>query len=212
MATHLAQHADQYHSWDEWVPQERLRKLTDDNKELANNLKKDMDAQRRAASGKPPSTSTKKRALGSDLTNSSARGSEDRSSVAPMPPRGTKRGREIEGIDRVSAVFLLIVWKFWFYRLRVGSRMALQAAAAAAAAQAHLDKQTTSFCPWSTLLRWLARVVLRISRHLARILRVLVKGRDVGFRAQPSSQPRRSRRSTPWNSRTNLTTAKPTSC
>ncbi|EME48859.1 hypothetical protein DOTSEDRAFT_67801 [Dothistroma septosporum NZE10] len=88
-------------TWDDWVPQERVRKLTDENKELAQNLKKDMDAQRRAQSGKPPSTSTKKRPFGSDLTGgSSARGSEDRSSVAPMPPRGTKRGRDIEGIDK----------------------------------------------------------------------------------------------------------------
>lgn len=64
-----------------------------------------MDAQRRAASGKPPLTSTKKRPFGSDLTGSSARGSEDRSSVAPQPPRGTKRSREIEGIDKVSQLF-----------------------------------------------------------------------------------------------------------
>ncbi|KAK5112048.1 hypothetical protein LTR62_004582 [Meristemomyces frigidus] len=87
-------------TWDDWVPQERLRKLTEENKELASNLKKDMDAQRRAASGKPASISTKKRPFGSELTASSARGSEDRSSVAPQPPRGTKRGREIEGIDK----------------------------------------------------------------------------------------------------------------
>jgi len=92
------------HSWDDWVPQERLRKFTDENKELASNLKKDMDAQRRAASGRPASTSTtKKRPYGSDLAGSSARGSEDRSSAVPQPPRGgTKRGREIEGIDKVS--------------------------------------------------------------------------------------------------------------
>ncbi|KAF2214604.1 hypothetical protein CERZMDRAFT_110225 [Cercospora zeae-maydis SCOH1-5] len=69
-------------TWDDWVPQERLRKFTDENKELAQNLKKDMDAQRRAASG------------------ISARGSEDRSSVAPPPPRGTKRSRDVEGIDK----------------------------------------------------------------------------------------------------------------
>ena len=89
--------------WDDWVPQERIRKLTDENKELANNLKKDMDAQRRAAAGKPPLMSaTKKRPYGSDLTASSMRGSEDRSSAAPPPPpRGVKRGREIEGIDKV---------------------------------------------------------------------------------------------------------------
>lgn len=96
--------ADRRHRWDDWVPQERLRKLTEENKELATNLKKDMDAQRRANSGKPPSMTMtgKKRPFGSDLTASSARGSEDRSSVAPMPPRGTKRGREMEGIDKAS--------------------------------------------------------------------------------------------------------------
>ena len=96
---------DQYNlnRWDDWVPQERLRKLTEENKELATNLKKDMDAQRRAATGKPASTSTtKKRAYGSDLTGSSARGSEDRSPAMPQVPRGTKRGREIEGVDKVS--------------------------------------------------------------------------------------------------------------
>jgi mortality factor 4-like protein 1 len=62
-----------------------------------------MDAQRRATSGKPSmATATKKRGLGSDAPGSSARGSEDRSSVAPPPPpRGTKRAREIEGIDKV---------------------------------------------------------------------------------------------------------------
>ena len=62
-----------------------------------------MDAQRRAASGKPSLASTsKKRGLGSEAPGSSARGSEDRSSVAPPPPpRGTKRAREIEGIDKV---------------------------------------------------------------------------------------------------------------
>ncbi|RMY76921.1 hypothetical protein D0863_01653 [Hortaea werneckii] len=88
-------------TWDDWVPQERLRKFTDENKELASNLKKEMDAQRRATTGKPLPASTKKRVYGSDAAGSSARGSEDRSSVAPQPPKGTKRGRtEIEGIDK----------------------------------------------------------------------------------------------------------------
>jgi mortality factor 4-like protein 1 len=107
------------------VPQERLRKLTEENKELASNLKKGMDAQRRAASGKPASISTniKKRPYGSDLTGSSARGSEDRSSAVPQPPRGTKRGREIEGIDKVSSFMsncvwsclLLLLWVTWIH-------------------------------------------------------------------------------------------------
>lgn len=87
------------------MPQERVRKLTEENKELANNLKKDMDAQRRAVT-KPSSVSTnKKRAYGSDLT-SSARGSEDRSSAVPQAPRGTKRGKETEGLDKVRVLTL----------------------------------------------------------------------------------------------------------
>ncbi|KAK3709355.1 Esa1p-associated factor [Vermiconidia calcicola] len=87
-------------TWDDWAPQERLRKLTEENKELASNLKKDMEAQRRAATSKPSITSHKKRPYGSELTGSSARGSEERSSAVPQAPRGTKRGREIEGIDK----------------------------------------------------------------------------------------------------------------
>lgn len=94
------------------MSQERIRKLTDENKELAANLRKDMDAQRRAASGKPSiASATKKRGLGSDAPGSSARGSEDRSSVAPPPPpRGTKRAREIEGIDKVRYCFIELYW------------------------------------------------------------------------------------------------------
>lgn len=94
----------QTHRWDDWVPQDRLRKLTEENLELSRNLRKEMDAQRRAAA-KPPAalSSTRKRAFGSELNpGSSARGSEERSSVAAPPPRGTKRGREYEGIDKVS--------------------------------------------------------------------------------------------------------------
>ena len=73
-----------------------------------------MDAQRRAATGKPLATSTKKRPYGSDLTGSSARDSEDRSSAVPQGPRGTKRGREIEGIDKVSQLLLIFHVVFAF--------------------------------------------------------------------------------------------------
>lgn len=107
--------ADKSRRWDDWVPENRLRKLTEENKELANNLKKEMDSQRRAAAGRPeaPPKSTKKRGFGSDLTGSSARGSEERSSAVPQQQsRGTKRGREFEGMDKVCAasfVFSLLV-------------------------------------------------------------------------------------------------------
>lgn len=87
-----------------------------------------MDAQRRAASGKPSLTSaSKKRGLGSDAPGSSARGSEDRSSVAPPPPpRGTKRAREIEGIDKVCAVIVFLICR----TLREFARCFLPTAAA----------------------------------------------------------------------------------
>lgn len=86
--------------WDDWVPQDRLRKLTDENKELAQNLKKEMDALRqRTAPPKAPTTSTKKKAAGSDL--SSGRGSEERHSSLPATGRGQKRGRDYE-IEKVG--------------------------------------------------------------------------------------------------------------
>lgn len=59
-----------------------------------------MDVQRRAIAKPVASVSHKKRPFGSDIAGSSARASEERSSVAP--PRGTKRGREYEGIEKVS--------------------------------------------------------------------------------------------------------------
>jgi mortality factor 4-like protein 1 len=64
-----------------------------------------MNAQRRAAA-KPMTatvTSTRKR----DLNTGSARGSEERTAPAAAPTRGTKRGREYEGIDKVSKYSLL---------------------------------------------------------------------------------------------------------
>ncbi|RMZ12313.1 hypothetical protein D0862_02703 [Hortaea werneckii] len=111
-------------TWDDWVPQERLRKFTDENKELASNLKKDMDAQRRATTGKPLPPSTKKRVYGSDAAGSSARGSEDRSSVAPQLPKGTKRGRtEIEGIDKSN--FQASAWLYLGLACQSTSRLTL---------------------------------------------------------------------------------------
>jgi len=60
-----------------------------------------MNAQRRAAAKPMTATVTRKR----DLNTGSARGSEER--TAPTAPtRGTKRGREYEGIDKVSGCFL----------------------------------------------------------------------------------------------------------
>ncbi|KAF2862624.1 MRG-domain-containing protein [Piedraia hortae CBS 480.64] len=85
-------------TWDDWVPTERLRKFTDENKELAANLKKDMEAQRKATNKSAASSGRKRH--GAALDVSSARGSEDRSSAAPAAP-SRKRGRDtMEGIDK----------------------------------------------------------------------------------------------------------------
>lgn len=87
--------------WDDWVPQDRLRKYNDENLELSKNLRQEMNAQRRAAAKPMTATVTRKR----DLNTGSARGSEERTAPA-APTRGTKRGREYEGIDKVSDCFL----------------------------------------------------------------------------------------------------------
>ncbi|KAI9849015.1 MAG: Esa1p-associated factor [Sclerophora amabilis] len=85
-------------TWDDWVPSDRLRKFTDENKELAMQLKKDMESARYQASkdAKKTPSSSKKKAAGSDF--SSARGSEERASSlqAQTGPRGQKRGRDFE--------------------------------------------------------------------------------------------------------------------
>ncbi|KZF19927.1 chromatin modification-related protein eaf3 [Xylona heveae TC161] len=80
-------------TWDDWVPQDRLRKFTDENKELAANLKKELA---RSQQQKVSNVPSKKKAASSDF--SSARGSEERhSSVqATTAPRGQKRGRDYE--------------------------------------------------------------------------------------------------------------------
>ncbi|KAF2460638.1 MRG-domain-containing protein [Lineolata rhizophorae] len=83
-------------TWDDWVPQDRMRKLTEENKELAASLRREMEALR----AKGPPHSTKKAAR--DAANS-ARASEDRhSSVTTAPARGQKRNRDYD-IEREDA-------------------------------------------------------------------------------------------------------------
>ena len=81
------------------MPQDRLRKLNDENRELAKNLKKEMDHLRQRAAPKASTVSSKKKAAGSDL--SSTRGSEERNSSVPATGRGQKRGRDFE-IEKVG--------------------------------------------------------------------------------------------------------------
>ncbi|KAJ4340699.1 Esa1p-associated factor [Didymella glomerata] len=73
-------------TWDDWVPQDRLRKLTPENRELANNLRHEMLQAQRAARAAPPPV--KKKAQGS------SRGSEERQTSVSAAPRGQKRMRD----------------------------------------------------------------------------------------------------------------------
>ena len=89
-------------SWDDWVLQDRLRKLTDDNRELASQLKKEAHAQQesaRKAASKPTPLSKARRAQGSEM--GSGRGSEERQASVPAGGRGTKRGRDND-IEKVG--------------------------------------------------------------------------------------------------------------
>lgn len=69
------------YSWDDWVPQDRVRKFTEENKQLAAQLHEQMKAlQGKPAPSASKSAKSKGRANGSDF--SSARGSEERGSMA----------------------------------------------------------------------------------------------------------------------------------
>lgn len=94
-------------SWDDWVLQDRIRKLTDTNIELAANLKATME--KALNPSKPKTAPAKKRAAGSDL--SSARGSEER--LTPVTGRGQKRGRDIE-IEKVRLYLVSVLASLMF--------------------------------------------------------------------------------------------------
>ncbi|KAF2866095.1 MRG-domain-containing protein [Massariosphaeria phaeospora] len=76
-------------TWDDWVPEDRLRKLTQENRDLANNLRHEVLAAQRNAR-QQMMTSKKK-------TQGSAHGSEERqtsAAAASSGPRGQKRLRD----------------------------------------------------------------------------------------------------------------------
>ena len=80
------------------MPEDRLRKLNDENKGLATHLRNEFMALQRPA--KPSiSAATKKKTAGSDL--SSTRGSEERHASLPATGRGQKRGRDND-IEKAS--------------------------------------------------------------------------------------------------------------
>ncbi|KAL8921508.1 MAG: hypothetical protein Q9208_005662 [Pyrenodesmia sp. 3 TL-2023] len=75
-------------TWDDWVENDRLRKLNDENREIAQALKRQY-LESTQKSTKP--TVSKRKGLPSDL--GSTRGSEERHASAPATGRGQKRGR-----------------------------------------------------------------------------------------------------------------------
>ncbi|KAL5385992.1 hypothetical protein DPSP01_004427 [Paraphaeosphaeria sporulosa] len=74
-------------TWDDWVEEDRLRKLTPENRELANSLRHAVLEQQRAQRAQAAPVKKK--------TQSSTRGSEERQTpVQTAPPRGQKRMRD----------------------------------------------------------------------------------------------------------------------
>lgn len=101
-------------SWDDWVPQDRVRKFTDENKELAAQL----HTQMKLLQQKAPKSSAKAkagRANGSDF-GSSGRGSEERhaSVAAAGGGRGPRRNRDYD-LEQVSFSFTFCSVSFVLY-------------------------------------------------------------------------------------------------
>jgi mortality factor 4-like protein 1 len=104
-------------SWDDWVPQDRVRKFTDENKDLAAQLLAQFKS---LQSGKTAKQSAKKGPAassrapnGSDM--SSARGSEERTAgAATTTGRGPRRARDYEleqvSLDVFSFLVVLVVF------------------------------------------------------------------------------------------------------
>lgn len=85
------------------MPQDRLRKFTEDNKQLAIDLKRELTQPPPPKStSKAVGTNKHRKGQGSDL--GSGRGSEERHSSVPTGGRGTKRGRDND-IEKVCVVF-----------------------------------------------------------------------------------------------------------
>jgi mortality factor 4-like protein 1 len=86
-------------SWDDWVPQDRVRKFTDENKELAAQLR--AQSNNLKAAKQPAKKPTGRGAGGSDM--SSARGSEERTAAGAttQSSRGPRRVRDFD-LEHVS--------------------------------------------------------------------------------------------------------------
>jgi len=79
-------------SWDDWAPAERVRRFTEENKQLAAQLHEQM----KALQGKTAATAKAAKTKGSRVTSESARGSEERTGMATQGGRGPRRNRDYE--------------------------------------------------------------------------------------------------------------------
>lgn len=94
-------------SWDDWVSQDRIRKFTDDNKQLAAQLQQ--AARLRTAGGSKSAKKAIGKAAGpGDSEMSSARGSEERAAINSFAGRGKRGGRDYE-LESVSGMFPFIL-------------------------------------------------------------------------------------------------------
>jgi len=94
--------------WDDWVPQDRVRKLTPENRELAAQLHNQMKKNLQESKG-PKSTGKGGkggRTNGSDF--GSGRGSEERGSAAVQGGR-VRRGPRDYDLEHVSVVFFIVM-------------------------------------------------------------------------------------------------------
>lgn len=110
-------------SWDDWVTADRIRKFTDDNKQLASQLRAQATMRTQGhhgghGKGGPTITGGKKGGgpagkAGSEM--SSARGSEERAAgSSSFAGRGPRRGRDYE-LESVSPLFIYCVCFFCSY-------------------------------------------------------------------------------------------------
>lgn len=106
-------------SWDDWVPADRVRKFTDENKDLAAQL---LSQYKNLQSGKAAKAQGKKAvgggvlgggrggAAGSDM--SSARGSEERGTAAGAATQSGRGPRRVRDFDLENVSTLVFLW-FW---------------------------------------------------------------------------------------------------
>ncbi|EGS23103.1 uncharacterized protein CTHT_0015920 [Thermochaetoides thermophila DSM 1495] len=84
-------------SWDDWVPQDRVRKFTDENKELAAQLVAQYKALQQGKNSKQPKKGGAKGAAAAASDGNSGRGSEERGAGGTTSSgRGPRRARDYD--------------------------------------------------------------------------------------------------------------------